>query len=189
MPPQAVEVAPEHLAKISTLMADSRQKQAREQESLARSEALLRKLVRGRRLAEVRCFFYVFSACPAHACLARARLQREERPPCRCRQLRRPEVSSRCHSQHGASPAGQVLTAPAPVLMQAEQEAQERQRLAVAAAAEQPLAVEQQQPAGVFAQLLQQLAAVIRTVASFVRQLVARLTGGGSSSSAASASA
>ncbi len=46
MPPQAVEVAPEHLAKISTLLADSKEKRAREQESLARSEALLRKLVR-----------------------------------------------------------------------------------------------------------------------------------------------
>lgn len=45
-PLQAVEVAPEHLSKINTLLADSRQKRALEQESLARSEAMLRKLVR-----------------------------------------------------------------------------------------------------------------------------------------------
>ncbi|KAL4457624.1 hypothetical protein ABPG75_012489 [Micractinium tetrahymenae] len=109
---KVVEVAPEHLAKISSLLADSKQKQAREQESLARSEALLRKL--------------------------------------------------------------------------AEQEAAERQQLAAVAAAA-PAPVVQQQPAGLFAQLLQQLVAVFRAAASFVQQLVARLTGGGSSSAGASA--
>ncbi|KAL4421700.1 hypothetical protein ABPG77_010644 [Micractinium sp. CCAP 211/92] len=110
---KAVEVAPEHLAKISTLLADSKEKRAREQESLARSEALLRKL--------------------------------------------------------------------------ADQEAEERRQLAAAAAAAQPSTVVQQQPAGVFAQLLQQLAAVLRTVTNFVQKLVAHLTGGSSSAAGASA--